>query len=303
MIHEVIVGKAERGTEQSILVPWWSFTKTVLAGAALVLVGKGRLNLDEPIDGKLYSLRHLLQHTAGLPDYGGMPEYHAAVAAREEPWTREELLRRVGATELLFAPGTSWAYSNVGYLFVKQIIERAGDAELGEMIRELVFGPVGAHRAFIATSAKHLDATAWGNERRYHPGWVYHGLAVGPPSEAALVLEGLLYGQFLPERLRTELLKAVSVGGPFPGRPAVAPSYGLGVMVDSQSSLGQMVGHTGQGPGSTGAVYSFPDLTPPRTLAAFAPRDDADAQGALEGHILALANDGVAPLQIMPPKS
>jgi D-alanyl-D-alanine carboxypeptidase len=230
-----------------------------------------------------------LQHTAGLPDYGRLPEYHAAVAAGEEPWTEEELLRRVGPAELLFAPGTSWAYSNVGYLFVKEILERAGNAGLHEVIRVLVFGPVGAHRSFLATSVKHLDATAWGNERRYHPGWVYHGLAVGPPSEAALVLQAMLYTAFLPDHLKSELLRTVSVGGPFPGRPAVAPSYGLGVTIDSQSSLGRMVGHTGQGPGSTGAVYSFPDVTPPRTLSAFAPRDDADAAGALESHVLALA--------------
>ena len=288
-----MVGKAERGIESSLVVPWWSFTKTVLASAALVLVGQQRLDLDEPIKGKRYTLRHLLQHTAGLPDYGRLPEYHAAVAAREEPWTEEELLRRVGAAELLFAPGTSWAYSNVGYLFVKEILERTGNADLDEVVRVLVFGPVGAHRAFIATSARHLDVTAWGNERRYHPGWVYHGLAVGPPSEAALVLEAILYTGFLTDHLRCELLRAVSVGGPFPGRPAVAPSYGLGVMIDSQCSLGlgRMVGHSGQGPGSTGAVYSFPDLTPPRTLAAFAPRDDADAQVVLEGHVLTLASD------------
>jgi D-alanyl-D-alanine carboxypeptidase len=96
-----------------------------------------------------------------------------------------------------------------------------------------------AHERTISTSM----ATAWGNERRYHPGWVYHGLAVGPPSEAVLVLEAVLYTALLSDRLRSELLRAVSVGGPFPGRPAVAPIYGLGVMIDSRCSLGRLARH------------------------------------------------------------
>ncbi|MGH7866774.1 MAG: serine hydrolase domain-containing protein [Candidatus Dormibacteraceae bacterium] len=289
-IQGVIVGKAEHRSGQSILVPWWSFTKTVLAGAALALVGQHRLDLDRPIEGKLYSLRHLLQHTSGLPDYGGLREYQAAVTAREEPWPRGELLSRVRSNELLFAPGTSWAYSNVGYLFVRQIIEQTLDMELGDALRELVFDPLGAHSAFIATSVEHLDGMAWGNERSYHPRWVYHGLAVGTASAAAVVLEGLLYSRLLPDHLRAQLLSAVSAGARFHGRPFVRPSYGLGLMIDLQSPLGRMVGHTGQGPGSSAAVYSFPDLTPPRTLAAFAPGDGTDALGALETHIQTLAS-------------
>ena len=57
---------------EAIDVPWWSFTKTVLAAAALALVRDGRLALDEPLPGRPYTLRQLLQHRAGLTDYGRM---------------------------------------------------------------------------------------------------------------------------------------------------------------------------------------------------------------------------------------
>jgi D-alanyl-D-alanine carboxypeptidase len=147
---------------------------------------------------------------------------------------------------------------------------------------------------FIAMSVQELDSTAWGNDRHYHPGWVYHGLAVGPPSEAALVLDCLLYSSLLSEELKAEMHNTVSVGGPFPNRPAVAPGYGLGLMIDPRSPLGQMVGHTGQGPGSTSAVYSFPDRRPRTTLAAFVPRDDANAMGALETYVIMLGKDAPA---------
>ena len=144
-MDRVLLGRVEHGAGQSPPVPRWSFTKTILAAAALALVGQKRLSLDEPIDGKPYSLRHLLQHTSGLPDYGGLPEYHAAVAAGQMPWSGEELLSRVKSRQLLFSPGTSWAYSNVGYLMVRQILERAFDGDVHHAIRTLVFTPAGAH--------------------------------------------------------------------------------------------------------------------------------------------------------------
>jgi hypothetical protein len=49
-------------------MPWWSLSKTVIAAAALALVKRGRLTLDDPVVGESYTLRQLLQHTSGLPD-------------------------------------------------------------------------------------------------------------------------------------------------------------------------------------------------------------------------------------------
>ena len=56
--------------QSEAIVPWWSFTKTVIAAAALVLVRDGKLLLDTPVTGKPFTLRQLLQHQSGLPDYG-----------------------------------------------------------------------------------------------------------------------------------------------------------------------------------------------------------------------------------------
>ena len=61
-------------------VPWWSFTKTVIAAGALALVRDGQLALDEPLANRPYSLRQLLQHRAGVTNYGELPAYHDAVA-------------------------------------------------------------------------------------------------------------------------------------------------------------------------------------------------------------------------------
>jgi len=271
LTNRIITGEAGLASGQLLLVPWWSFTKTVLAGAVLALVARRRLDLDEPVAGMPYGLRNLLQHTSGLPDYGDVPEYHAAVAAGEKPWPRDELLRRVRSDQLLFEPGGSWSYSKVGYLLVRQMIERATGLGLDEALRTLLFEPLGIEGVFVATSIGDLEHTVWGNERQYDPGWVYHGLVIGSPFAAASFLHRLLFGRFLAAHLKTEILNPVSAGGPFPGRPFVVPSYGLGVMIDLKNRLGFVVGHTGQGPGSTAAIYSFPDLGEPRTWRHLSP--------------------------------
>src|SRR5262249_18345505 len=76
------------------VVPWWSFTKTAIAAAALTLVRDGKLDLDTPLIPEPFGLRQLLQHRAGVAEYGALREYHRAVADRTEPWSVAELLSR-----------------------------------------------------------------------------------------------------------------------------------------------------------------------------------------------------------------
>jgi len=77
-----------------VIVPWWSFTKTVIAVACLRAVEDGLLSLDEPLRASKHSLRQLLRHEAGLPDYGAWPDYQRAVADRLEPWPAFEVVQR-----------------------------------------------------------------------------------------------------------------------------------------------------------------------------------------------------------------
>src|SRR5262244_3744474 len=98
-------GRLTDHDRRSLPVPWWSLTKTAIAAAALALVGDGRLALDEALHSRPYTLRQLLQHTAGVPEYGALAAYHEAVCRRDEPWSVEELLRGVVADRPLFAPG------------------------------------------------------------------------------------------------------------------------------------------------------------------------------------------------------
>ena len=251
-------------------VPWWSFSKTVLAAAALHLVAQGHLPLDRPLSGREYTLRHLLQHRAGLPDYGGWQAYHQAVADGEPPWPVAEVRRRMDADSSHYPPGSGWRYSNIGYLEVRQVIEAVTGSSLAQALQQLVFAPLGLTEDGVGLARVPADLadTAWGNAQAYHPGWVYHGLVVGPAAAAASLLAQLMGGALLPSALLAAMCERYPLPGPVRGWQQ--PGYGLGLMIDAASTAGSAYGHTGQGPGSSAAVYHFPDRDPPRTVAVFA---------------------------------
>ena len=253
-------------------VPWWSVTKTCIAAAVLLLAERGKLRLDDRVAGRPFTLRQLLQHSAGVRDYSELSEYFAAVERNDPPWSRDELLRRVGLDVPAYEPGVGWTYSNAGYLLVRHAVEDAFGGHLDGALQELVFAPLGITGVRIAGTPEDLAASAFGNERRYHPGWVYHGLALGPPRDAALWMHRLMTGHLLAPESLGLMLDRRGLDVPLTlARPWSTAGYGLGVMMDIATPLGRCAGHSGEGPGSVCAVYHFPDLEPPRTAAAFAP--------------------------------
>jgi CubicO group peptidase (beta-lactamase class C family) len=266
------------------LVPWWSFTKTALATAALKLVARGYCRLDQRIGSHPYTLRQLLQHRAGVPNYGALASYHEAVRRGEKPWAIGDLLDLVAVDRLDFPPGQGWRYSNAGYLFVRQFIENAVGRDIGGALRSLVFDALGLGSVRLATSARDLADTAWGNRAGYDPGWVYHGLLLGTRADAVRFLHSLMTGDVLPPELLTEMTTSHAISeGPLPGRPWETTGYGLGLMIGRMGSAGIAMGHSGAGPGSVGAVYHFRDRPRACTVAAFA---TGDHEGIVESEVV-----------------
>ena len=119
----VEAGRIVRNDDAEMVVPWWSFTKTLIAAAALALARDGALRLDDRLPGRPYSLRLLLQHRAGLADYGGLKSYHEAVSRDESAWPCQALMQAADAGRLRYEPGQGWGYSNIGYLLARQHLE------------------------------------------------------------------------------------------------------------------------------------------------------------------------------------
>jgi CubicO group peptidase (beta-lactamase class C family) len=144
-------GRGSAASSDAASVPWWSFTKTALATAALQLVARGQLMLDDPVDGRRYTLRQLLQHRAGVPDYGHLTIYHEAVRRGDPLWDASQLFARVAVDHLDFEPGQGWQYSNLGYFLVRRMIETATGEDLGSALRHLIFDSLGLASVRLAT--------------------------------------------------------------------------------------------------------------------------------------------------------
>jgi len=275
-------GETVHSDNGSAIVPWWSITKTALAACALLLVAGGRLELDRPLAGRKYTLRQLLQHTGGLGCYTDTPDYEAAVDGHAEPWSGDQHALFASGTPA-FEPGRGWKYSNSGYFLVRSAIEQATGMEIGRALQSLVLSPLGIENSFIARSRADLQRSVFGGEDNFHPGWVAHGLLMGPPSDVVSFMHRLFTGALLPRPMLKAMQERHAVETELAGRPWRTAGYGLGVMIDIVSPQGLCIGHSGQGPASVSAAYHFPDLSPPLTVAAFAPTDD---QGVAERAVL-----------------
>jgi D-alanyl-D-alanine carboxypeptidase len=246
-------------------------------------VAGGRLELDGALSGRRFTLRQLLQHTSGLCCYTEIPDYKAALERHADPWTGEELLQRLEKQKLWFEPGQGWSYSNFGYFLVRRLVEQTTGMDIERALKALVLGPLGIERSFIARTRADLQRSEWGDEDNFHPGWVAHGLLMGPPSDIVQFMHRLFTGALLPPPLRDTMRERRPVEAVLTGRPWQTAGYGLGLMMDIASPHGLCIGHSGQGPASVSAAYHFPDLVPSMTVSAFAPTDD---QGIAERAVL-----------------
>ncbi len=267
------------------LVPWWSITKTALATAVLKLAEARTLDLDQRYEDWPFTVRQLLKHTSGLTNYGG-PAYQSAVANGHAVWSIDELLTRRKARQLLFSPGAGWSYSNIGYLFLRLLIEKATGSDLESALHTLIFRPSGLSSPHIAQTPSDMSKTLWGNTTNYDPGWVFHGLVVGTPADAIGFLDAVLSGRLVSEASLTAMQNVHDLGGAIPGRPWTQTGYGLGLMIGAMSGVGRAIGHSGVGHDSVSALYAFPDLSGRPIVAAFAHGTD---EGVVEREASRLA--------------
>ncbi|PBQ21765.1 serine hydrolase [Pseudomonas congelans] len=279
LISLVSNGRPQTPDRLELMAPWWSFTKTVLAATALSLVRDGLIGLDDPISDQPFTLRQLLRHEAGLADYGELAEYHTAVANGEPAWPADEMMRHLDGTRLRYSPGNGWRYSNVGYLLIGRLIERLTDLTLDDAVSQRALAPLGISNVRFAKTRADLQTTHPGSTSNYDPAWVYHGLLIGPISQAALFLDRLFCADILSTDLIQEMQTARALGGPIPGRPWITPGYGLGLMQGSIDGGYSLSGHTGCGPGSVIAVYRIGDGDVSACCAVFEPNV---SQGAVE---------------------
>lgn len=125
-----------------------SISKEFVSAVVMQLVEEGRMGLDDGIHEYLsflpsewlgVTVRQLLTHTSGIPDYEEIQTYEAY----RFRFTPEEIIRVAHTRPMDFAPGTGYYYSNTGYFLLSLMVERMEGRPLGQVLHDRIFGPLG----------------------------------------------------------------------------------------------------------------------------------------------------------------
>ncbi|MEV5983241.1 serine hydrolase domain-containing protein [Streptomyces sp. NPDC052114] len=243
-----------------------SNTKAFTAVVVLQLVGEGRIRLDKPvdfylpdllrgngIDGGRITVRNLLQHTSGLPNY---TKYLDEEIRRYEP---RELLDIALRHEPEFDPGDGWAYSNTNYVVAGLLIEKITGHSIAEEIDRRVIKRIGLRHTYFPAPGDvtirephpkgyYQDAPGAplrdGTELDPSWGWAA-GQMISTDSDLNRFYSELLAGHLLDEDELDEMQTTVPAGYPFPE----GARYGLG-LVSTPLSCGDV--YWGHGGSTTG---------------------------------------------------
>ena len=280
VLGQVAAGEAEPGRPVTLNTRFRiaSVTKPFTAAAVLRLITQGLISLTSSVCEQLQpcpeawrpiTIRHLLSHTAGIPNYTSFPDFAATQAQATTP---DALVARFSEMPLEFAPGTQYAYSNSGYAVLGRVIESVTGQAYADALRSLVLAPlgiVGVHYGDEAGDALGYRPIIGGREPAdaLDMSVPYAaGALVASASEVAAFARGYFRSSsFLPDSIR--MLALTPVQG----------SYGLGWMT---ASLGP-----GRSASHTGSIHGF--------VAFLAYRPDVDVT------VVVLANVERAPAQRM----
>ena len=174
MIASAYHGLADRDTERAVdentIYHWASITKTFTGIAIMQLRDRGLLRLDDPIvkyvpelravhnpfgEMEAITLRHLLSHAAGFRSptwpWGGGEDWHP-----HEPTDWAQLVAMMPYTEVHFAPGSRFGYSNPGIIFLGRVIEALSGDDYEVYIDKNILRPLGMYRTYFDHTPYHL---------------------------------------------------------------------------------------------------------------------------------------------------
>lgn len=152
ILYEGAFGDADLSTNRPLTLQsvfnLASVSKPITASAILLLIQEDKLSLDDPVQKWIpnfpyegITIRHLLNHTSGLPDYLDLFEMYWNKAKIAD---NDDLLRYLikYKPERLFAPNERVEYSNTGYILLAIIVERVTDMNFADFLQDNIFKPL-----------------------------------------------------------------------------------------------------------------------------------------------------------------
>ena len=295
-------GLADAGTQRPLTADtaflWFSMTKIATATVAMRLVEEGHLALDTLADDlvpgilpesgrRAVTVRHLLQHSAGIPNPPPIRWVRPAGSPAPDPaaFLRERFAR---VRRLRFAPGTQARYTNLGYLLLGEVVAAAASRPFVDVATDLLLIPLRMQATSFAMPPDSREPAATGHQRlvrgagpllaaalprgivgtragrwmRFRPflvnGAPYGGL-VGPVTDAARLVAAHARGgevdgaRVLPAPVVTAMQQISSPGRPF--------DHGLGWFRPTRdaSRVPGFVEHYGGGGGYHNLMRLYPD--------------------------------------------
>ncbi|MFB8776412.1 serine hydrolase domain-containing protein [Streptomyces broussonetiae] len=278
----VRAGVAELGTDRAPQIDDHmriaSAAKAFSGAVALSLVNMGDLRLDDTIGSRLprlprawhaVTLRQLLHHTSGLPDYTQSPEF--AEIVRADPRHRfdsRRLLDFVSGEPPAFRPGSRYQYSNSDNIAVALMAEAVTRTPYERLLDELVYRHLGLRGTSLPQGYRMPEPYLHGydvsppeppedvSEALSMSGVWASGGIVSTPGDLTRFIRGYTGGALYDDRVVREQRRWVD-GSSQPAGPG-RNSAGLGIFRYA-TRCGTVLGHTGNMPGYTQLMAATPD--------------------------------------------
>jgi len=255
-----------------------SVSKQFTAMMVMKCAEKGLLDYEDPADQYLdipytgISIRQLLTHTNGLPDYQEVMDKHWDKSKVADNAAILEYLRKY-QPPMLAKPGEKYEYSNTAYVFLASIVEKVTGRDFIELSREWIFNPLGMKNTDIRTleekakvsnfAAGHLqdEEGKYINANRFHASdyTVWLGNRKGPGRISSTAQDLLLWDQALYAGNLVSKETLEMAFSPQVLNDGSLSQYGFGWDLSQDADVGKIVSHTGDNPGYKTLIVRFID--------------------------------------------
>jgi D-alanyl-D-alanine carboxypeptidase len=200
-----------------------SAAKAFSGAVALSLVSKGKLSLEDtigkhlpelPKDWRKVTLRQLLNHTSGIPDFSLDPGFQEALlASLTQAPPPEELLSFVEDEPLSFEPGSEYRYSNSDNIIVALMVEEATGKSYEQQLRKQVYKPLGLKNTSLPRGTDLKKPFIHGYDTSEQPpedvselvaaGWAWaSGGIVSTPADLNTFIRGYVGGRLFDSKIQ-----------------------------------------------------------------------------------------------------
>jgi len=248
-----------------------SVTKQFTAVAVLRLRDEGKLSLEDDITkwlpdfdthGHSVTLRHLLNHTAGIGDFTEAPEFGGLSTNIRFP--RDSAYALLQRLPPQFAPGEIQIYNNSGFWLLGLVIEKASGMSYEDYVEKNIFAPLGMTRSMYCNSLENVPRRAHGyfvsRDSVIRPAWtIVHtwpfsaGSLCSTAGDMVTWLQALHGGKVLTPESYAEFISPARLNDGTPLR------YGMGIQVGPDPSGLMYLGHGGRAPGFWVEVGWYPE--------------------------------------------